>query len=87
MKIFESVGFRGLKIKILIFFNFGGSYFQKKNLRKQFCSQAHFASFLYLKFSSNFETVGVVLLPANPFFRSKIAEHDVTLTSFLADLS
>ena len=25
--------------------------------------------------------------PANPYFRSKSAEHDVTLTSFTADLS
>ena len=27
------------------------------------------------------------MLPANPYFRSKSAEHDITLSSFMADLS
>ena len=33
------------------------------------------------------KTVPVTAFPANPYFRSKSAEHDVTLTSFTADLS
>ena len=33
------------------------------------------------------EKVPVTAFPANPYFRSKSEEYDVTLTSFTADLS
>ena len=34
----------------------------------------------------SFKTAPVVAIPVNPYFRSKSAEHDVTLTSFVAEL-
>ena len=36
---------------------------------------------------SIFKTVGMRALPAKPFLASKMAEHDVTLTSIVANLS
>ena len=32
------------------------------------------------------KTAPVAAIPVNPYFRSKSAEHDVTLTSFVAEL-
>ena len=34
-----------------------------------------------------FKTVSVTALPAKPFIGSKMTEHDVTLTSFVTNLS
>ena len=34
----------------------------------------------------SFKTSPVAAIPVNPYFRSKSAEHDVTLTSFVAEL-
>ena len=36
--------------------------------------------------TSSFKTASVAAIPVNPYFRSKSAEHDVTLTSFVAEL-
>ena len=34
----------------------------------------------------SFKTAPVALIPVNPYFLSKSAEHDVTVTSFKAEL-
>ena len=38
------------------------------------------------KIDCSFKTAPVAAIPVNPYFRSKSAEHDVTLTSFVAKL-
>ena len=45
--------------------------------------------FFYLEylFFVIFKTVSVTALPAKPFIGSKMTEHDVTLTSFVTNLS
>ena len=40
----------------------------------------------YKKTDCSFKTAPVAAIPVNPYFRSKSAEHDVTLTSFVAKL-
>ena len=38
------------------------------------------------KIDCSFKTAPVAAIPANPYFRSKSAEHDATLTSFVAEV-
>ena len=52
----------------------------------QFLRTIHFEYFLYQTFSSIFKTAGVRALALNPLLSPKSGEHDVTLTSFAADL-
>ena len=40
----------------------------------------------YKTIDRSFKTAPVVAIPVNPYFWSKSAEHDVTLTSLTADL-
>ena len=40
----------------------------------------------YKKIDCSFKTAPVAAIPVNPYFRSKSVEHDVTLTSFVAEL-
>ena len=40
----------------------------------------------YEKIDCGFKTAPVAAIPVNPYFWSKSAEHDVTLTSFVAEL-
>ena len=55
-----------------------------QNPRCQFCSPTNSTS--YKKNDCSFKTAAVAAIPVNPYFRSKSAEHDVTLTSFVAEL-
>ena len=45
-----------------------------------------FSVISYKKIDCSFKTALVAAVPVNPYFRSKSAEHDVTLTSFVAKL-
>ena len=56
------------------------------NSRWQFCSPTNSTSFHIRKLICSFKTAPVAAIPVNPYFRSKSAEHDVTLTSFVAEL-
>ena len=40
----------------------------------------------YKTINCSFKIAPVAVIPVNPYFRSKSAEHDVTLTSFVAEL-
>ena len=42
--------------------------------------------FMYKTIDRSFKTALVAAIPVNPYFQSKSAEHDVTLTSFVAEL-
>ena len=63
-----------------------------ENPRWQFCSPTNSPSFhireliVALTIDRSFKTALVAAIPVNPYFQSKSAEHDVTLTSFVAEL-
>ena len=40
----------------------------------------------YKTIDCSFKTALVAAIPVNPYFQSKSAEHDITLTSFVAEL-
>ena len=68
-----------------IFENFGN--FQKiENPRYQFCIPTNSTSFNIRQLIVALKLQPVATIPVNPYFRSKSAEHDVTLTSFVAEL-
>ena len=86
----ENFGFEGENfekenktLKILELFEI----FKISNIRdSSFVALLIMRHFIFKSIDRSFKTAPVAVIPVNPYFGSKSVEHDVTLTSFVAEL-